>query len=64
MLYLIGLGLNEKGYSKEAFKAISTADKVYLENYTIEFPYDIKDLESQFNKKIIPADRNFVEGFL
>lgn len=63
MLYLIGLGLNEKGYSKSAYEAISKADKVYVENYTVEFPYDLKKLESQFEKKkFIRADRDLVES--
>lgn len=63
MLYLIGLGLNEKGYSKEAHEIISKADKVYVDTYTIEFPYDFSQLTSGFKgKKFIPAGREFVEG--
>lgn len=62
MLYLIGLGLNEEGYSWESYNAISNAEKVYLESYTVDFPYDIGRLEKQFEgKKFIKADRNFVE---
>ena len=63
MLYLIGLGLNEKGYSREAYDLISKADKIYLETYTVDFPYKIKSLEKQFKgKKFILVDRNFVES--
>lgn len=63
MLYLIGLGLNSKGYSREAYDAIKNADKVYVDTYTIEFPYDFSEITSQFrNKKFIPAGREFVEG--
>ncbi len=63
MLYLIGLGLNARGYSKEAAEAISKADKVYFDSYTIEFPYEISELEKEFKgKKLIPAGREFVEG--
>jgi len=63
MLYLIGLGLNEKGYSKEAYEIISGADKVYVDTYTIEFPYEISALTSQFKgKKFIAVGREFVEG--
>ena len=63
MLYLIGLGLNEKGYSREAYDAIQTVDKVYVDTYTIEFPYDFSELVKQFKgKKFIPAGREFVEG--
>ena len=63
MLYLIGLGLNENGYSKEAHEIISTADKVYVDTYTIEFPYEISELTKQFKlRRFIPAGRDFVEG--
>ena len=63
MLYLIGLGLNEKGYSREAYETISKADKVYVDTYTIEFPYEISALTSQFKgKKFIAVGREFVEG--
>ena len=63
MLYLIGLGLNEEGYSKEAYEIISKASKIYVDTYTIEFPYDISQLTSQFKgKKFIPVGREFVEG--
>jgi diphthine synthase len=62
MLYLIGLGLNEKGFSWEAYQAIEEADKVYLEEYTVEFPYKKEDLEKEINKKIGSADRDFVES--
>lgn len=63
MLYLIGLGLNEKGYSKEAHEIISNADKVYVDTYTIEFPYKISALISQFKgKRFMAVGRDFVEG--
>ncbi|HTY43924.1 MAG TPA: diphthine synthase [Patescibacteria group bacterium] len=62
MLYLIGLGLNEKGISKQGLGAIKKCKKVYLENYTVEFPYSLKELEKAIGKKIESADRNFVES--
>jgi len=63
MLYLIGLGLNEKGYSKEAYDIILRADVVYADTYTIEFPYEASAFTKQFKgKKFIPAGREFVEG--
>jgi len=62
MLYLIGLGLNEKSYSSEAYDIISEAGRIYIENYTVDFPYEIKELENQFKgKEFIQAGRNFVE---
>ena len=62
MLYLIGLGLNENGFSWEAYKAVEASDKAYIEFYTVDFPYNIKLLEKELGS-IIPADRNFIESF-
>jgi diphthine synthase len=50
MLYLIGIGLNEKTITREAFEIIKTCKKVYLEGYTIDFPYEFSELESQVGK--------------
>lgn len=64
MFYLIGLGLNENGCSKEACDSIIESDFIYLDVYTVDFPYQIKKLESQFKKKrFIPVKREFVESF-
>ncbi len=60
MLYLIGLGLNESGLSKEGIKIIKKCKTVYLEAYTIEFPYKIEELK--LNKKIIELKREEVES--
>ena len=62
MLYLIGLGLNEKGITIEGLEAIKKCNKIYLESYTIDFPYEIKKLEKIINKKIITLKREDVEG--
>jgi diphthine synthase len=62
MLYIIGLGLNEKGISLEGVETLKRCKKVYLENYTVNFPYSEKKLEKIIKKKIIPAGREFVEG--
>jgi diphthine synthase len=76
MFYLIGIGLNEKGYSKEAYDAVLKSEIVYIDNYTVDFPFKIKDLEKQYGKKrtgnsyasrgkkkFILADREIVENF-
>ena len=63
MLYIIGLGLNEKGISQEGIKAVKKCKKIYLENYTVEIPYSAKQLEENLGKKIIIVDREFVEKF-
>ncbi len=44
MLYIIGLGLNEQGISKEGLLALEGCSKVFLEGYTVDFPYDIEGL--------------------
>lgn len=50
MLYLIGIGLNEKTITREAFEIIKECKKVYLEGYTVDFPYEFSELESQVGK--------------
>lgn len=62
MLYLIGLGLDIKGISLQGLEAINKCRKIYLENYTVDFPYKLKDLEKLISKKILPAPREFVEN--
>jgi len=57
MLNLIGLGMNENSLTAEALEAIKSSDKIYLENYTINFPYKIKDL----NLNITELSRQQIE---
>ena len=56
MLYLIGLGLNEKSLSKEAIEIIKRCKKVYLEDYTVDFPYTHQALIDEIGKKFFTAD--------
>ncbi|MBU0957291.1 MAG: diphthine synthase [Nanoarchaeota archaeon] len=60
--YLIGLGLNEKSVSLEALEIIKKCSKVYLESYTIEFPYEIPELEKVLGREVDLLDRDKVEG--
>jgi len=60
MLYIIGLGLNEKGISKQGMLALEKCHKVYLEGYTVDFPYDINELK--LGKKIKVLERKEVES--
>jgi diphthine synthase len=53
LLYLIGLGLNEKGISLEGLESVKKCTKVYLEGYTVDFPYGIELLEKILGKKIV-----------
>ena len=62
MLYLIGLGLNVKGISLQGLEAIKKCGKIYLENYTVDFPYELKELEKSIGRRILPAPREFVEN--
>lgn len=62
MLHLIGLGLNERSITLEGVDIAKKCSKIYLENYTINFPYDKKELEHLFGKKIEDASRDFVES--
>lgn len=62
MLYLVGLGLNGKGLSFEGIESIEKCEKIYLENYTVEFPYSSEELEKIVSNKVINADRELVES--
>jgi diphthine synthase len=62
MLYIIGLGLNEKGISLQGLEAIKKCKKIYLDNYTVNFPYSEKILEKNIKKKIISANREVIES--
>jgi diphthine synthase len=62
MLYLIGLGLNERSISKEALEIIPRCKRVYLENYTVDFPYTEQALIDEIGKKVTIADRSKVES--
>ncbi|MBM3247464.1 diphthine synthase [Candidatus Pacearchaeota archaeon] len=52
MLYLIGLGLNERGISKEGMLALEKCKKVFLESYTVDFPYALEELKLGKNEKL------------
>lgn len=62
MLYIIGLGLNVDGISKQGLEIIKKCKKIYLEDYTVDFPYSKEELRNIIGKKIIPVNRNFVES--
>lgn len=64
MLYIIGLGLDINGISLHGKKILKSASvkKVYLENYTVDFPYTKKDIEKELKVKISDANREFVES--
>ena len=68
MLYLIGLGLDKKDISFSSIEKIKKCKKIYLESYTISFPYPVKDLEKFLSTaakkkiKLIISDRELMEN--
>lgn len=62
MLNLIGTGLNENSLTVEALEAIKASDEVYLENYTVDFPYTLEQLETSTGVKIQKLNRSEVEN--
>ena len=50
------------GISLHGKKILKNCSKIYLENYTVEFPYTKKELEKQLKIKTIDAGREFVES--
>jgi diphthine synthase len=62
MLYLIGVGLNENGISIEGKDAVKKCKKIYLEGYTVDFPYKIEKLESALGKRVEKLVRGDVES--
>ena len=62
MLYLIGLGLNIDGISTYGLEIAKRCKRIYLENYTVDYPYAVGELKEMIGKKYIPADREKVES--
>lgn len=62
VFYLIGLGLEERGISLHGKKILKNCKKIYLENYTVDFPYKKQELEKQLKIKIVDANRELVES--
>ena len=62
VFYLIGLGLNEKSLNLEALETIKKSDKVFLENYTVDYPYLILEIEKLVEKEIKELGRVDVEN--
>jgi diphthine synthase len=60
--YLIGTGMTADSLTSEALSFLETADKIYLENYTVNFPYDKSDLEKNYNLKIEELPRELTEN--
>ncbi len=63
MLYLIGLGLNAKGISVQGMEIAKRCKRVYIETYTVNYPYPFTSIEHVLGKDIEPLNREKVEGF-
>jgi len=62
MLYLIGLGLDAEGISQQGLEIAKRCKKIYLEGYTVDFPYSVGQIKKLIGKKFISADRELVES--
>lgn len=60
--YLIGTGMTNKSLTAEALETLKQCDSIYLENYTVNFPYKKEELESNYNIKIQELKREQVEN--
>jgi diphthine synthase len=60
--YLIGLGLDVNSLSLEAAEVLKKCKEIYLENYTIDFPYKKHHLEESIGRSILCLERRDVES--
>jgi diphthine synthase len=60
--FLIGTGMTKNSLSVEALEILKSCDSIYLENYTVNFPYPIQDLEKNYKIKIQELSREKVEN--
>ena len=62
-LHIIGIGLdNEKDITVKGLEYIKNAHLIYLEVYTSKLNCPLINLAKEYNKQIVLADRNMVEG--
>lgn len=59
--YLVGTGLNKNSISVDALKVLKNCNKIYLENYTVNFPYSLEELEKELELNITELKRSAVE---
>ncbi|MEA3329995.1 MAG: diphthine synthase [Nanoarchaeota archaeon] len=60
--YLVGIGLNKNSISADALEILKTCDKIYLEDYTVNFPYPINELEKEVGSKFVKLKRTTTEN--
>ncbi len=59
--YLIGLGLKKNSISCDAKKVLGKCDKVYVEGYTVDFPYSFEELKEGIGCNFEVLEREPVE---
>lgn len=59
--YLIGLGMGLKSITCEAKDILKKCDNIYLEGYTVDFPYTFEELKKELNVNFEVLDRKSVE---
>jgi diphthine synthase len=58
---LIGIGLDKNSISAEALEIVKNCDLVYLENYTVNFPYSLEELSKCLGISVVELSRENVE---
>jgi diphthine synthase len=61
-LHLIGLGLNKNTITLEASEALNSCHRIYLESFTVNFPYTYNQLEKEIGHEVIVLSREEVEN--
>jgi len=61
VFYLIGIGMDINSISCDAKNILKKCDSVYLESYTVDFPYTFDDLSENLGVKLTVLQRAFVE---
>lgn len=62
VLYLIGLGLDKKSISADALHVLKGCKMVYLEGYTVDFPYSMGGLREALEIDFMILQRGEVES--
>ncbi len=59
--YLIGLGMKKNSIGLDAKKVLDNCDEIYLEGYTVDFPYNVKELSEVLEVDVKILKRGAVE---
>lgn len=59
--YLIGLGLKKDSIGCDAKKILERCEKIYVESYTVDFPYSFEELKKELEVNFEILERSLVE---